>query len=311
MEKKTKERSHITSEIDRLMAVAEKSTPEEFDQFYTSSFEKDLLFFKRLVTERRKSTESIRKGPEIQPLLKKVENFYADLITDRYVKKNLSLLKNGGTLESFKVSQAIEEQTSFLEELRTGVNDYKEFFRKANKAYTINYETLCKSYLVPLAQKVLGHPIKSKATAIDTLSSYKNRKHEELFKSLIPQIRNSVSHQDFIIDPKMPRITFYDRKKSPLTLTLEEYSNIVWEGFFLSLAFSIADFDIVSDILDILLESIDIVNDYATKHDLKFVRGKNEAPLTLMDWAVLIKTGRISSIPRAKKLSKCEKGGKS
>lgn len=299
--KKSKERSNITSEIDRLMAVAEKSTPEEFDQFCTSSFENDLLFLKRVVTERRKSAESIRNGPEIQPILKKVENFYADLITDGYIKKNFSLFKKGVTRESYKIHQAKEEQTSFLEELRTGVNDWKEFFRKANRAYTINYETLCKSYLVPLAEKVLGNPIKSNAIAIDTLSAYKNRKHEELFKSVIPQIRNSVSHQDYYLDPKMPRITFYDRKKSLLTFTLEEYSNIVFEGFFLSLAFSIADFDILNDILGILLESIDIVNDYAAKHDLKYVMGKNEGPLNLLDWAVLIKTGRISSTPREKK----------
>jgi len=283
------------------MAVAEKSTPEEFDQFCTSSFENDLLFLKRVVTERRKSAESIRNGPEIQPILKKVENFYADLITDGYIKKNFSLFKKGVTRESYKIHQAKEEQTSFLEELRTGVNDWKEFFRKANRAYTINYETLCKSYLVPLAEKVLGNPIKSNAIAIDTLSAYKNRKHEELFKSVIPQIRNSVSHQDYYLDPKMPRITFYDRKKSLLTFTLEEYSNIVFEGFFLSLAFSIADFDILNDILGILLESIDIVNDYAAKHDLKYVMGKNEGPLNLLDWAVLIKTGRISSTPREKK----------
>jgi len=296
--KESKQKRQSSSEIKRIVAIAKKSTPDEFKQYLASSFEKDLLLLKRLVTERRKSAESIRKGPEIQPLLKKIEKFYADLINDEYIKKNLSLFK-GTNLENYKLGQAREEQTSFLKELETGVKDYKEFFHKANRAYTINYEALCNTYLIPLAQKVSGRSIRNKSKVIDTLSSYKNRKHEELFKSLIPQIRNSVSHEDSFIDPKLPKITFYDRKKPPLTFTLEEYANIVWEGVFLSLAFDIAEFDLKSGILDILIESIDIVRDYATKHDLKFVRGK-EAPLSLLDWALLIKTGRISSIPREK-----------
>ena len=282
----------IPSEIDRIADLADKMTHDELGKVISERFEKDLQFLKRLVTEQRKRHEWARKKPEIQHLLKKVENFYNDLIADEYVKKDLSLF-GGRSFEYYKLGQAREEVTSLLEELRICDKDYKEVFRKANRAYVINYETLCDSYLVALAQKISGRPIRNKARVLYTLSSYRDKKHEELFKSLIPQTRNSISHQNFLIDPKQPKITFYDRGNPPLELTVEEYADIFWESFFLALAFDIAEFDLKSGTLDILIEAVDIVDDYAKKHDLKFVRGK-EAPLSLLDWAVLIKSGKIS-----------------
>jgi len=302
LKKKAKKRARTPSEIERVVAMAKRTTPEEFKEFTSSTFEKDLQFFKRLVTEQRRRHAWARKKTAIQHLLKKVEDFYDDLIIDGYIKKDLSLFE-GSNLEAYKVGQAREEETSLLKELRIGDKDYKKVFQKANRAYVINYETLCDSYLVALAQKVSGRPIRNKARVLHSLSSYRDKKHEELFRSLIPQIRNSISHQDFLIDPKQPRITFYDRRKpacDPITLSLEKYADIFWESFFLVFAFDIADFDLRSGILDILIEAIDIVNDYATKHDLRFVRGK-EAPLSLLDWAVLIKSGKISSILKMQK----------
>ena len=279
------------SEIDRVVAMAKKSTPEEFKQFTSSTFQKDLQFFKRLVMEQRERFEWAGNQPEVKYLLKKVKNFYDDLIADGHVKKNLSLLE-GRSFEEYKVSQAREEAVSLLKKLRTNKH-YKEVFRKWNKVYVINYETLCNSYLVTPAQKISSRAIKDKAKVLHTLSSYRNKKHGELFRSLIPQIRNSISHQDFIIDPKEPKITFFDRRKPPLELTIDEYYDIFWELYFLTMAFDIGYFDLQSGILDILIEAVDTVDNYLKKHGLKLVRAKEEA-LSLLDWAVLIKSGKIS-----------------
>jgi len=281
----------IPSEIDRVVAMADAMTYDEMGKAISERFEKDLQLLKRLVMEQRERHEWARKKPEIQQMLEKVEKFYADLIADGYVKKDLNLLKKRG-FEDYKLGQAREEVASLLQELKICDKDYKEAFRKANRAYLINYETLCDSHLAALAQKISGLPIRNKARILYTVSSYRDKKHEELFRSLIPQVRNAISHQNFVIDPKQPKVTFYDRGKTPLTLTIEEHASIFWESFYLALAFDIAEFDLKSGILDIIIEAVDIVDDYAKKHGLKFVRGK-EAPLTLLDWAALIKSGRI------------------
>lgn len=282
-----------SSEIEKIVAMAKRMTPDELSSSIRSKFRKDLQLFKRLVTEQREKTERIRNIPEIKGLLKKVESFYENLIADGYVKKDLSLLK-GSNLESYKISQAREEATSIFKELRNTKNvHYKETFRKLNRVYVINYETLIDSYLVEVAQKILGRQVKSKGEALATILSYREGKHKELFRCLIPQIRNSIQHSDLLINPKKPKITFYDRtgRKPPLELSLDEYAEIFWESFYLVLAFDITDLDLMSTILNIFIEAIDVVDTFLKKHDLKLV--KDEFAPSLMDWAVLIKSGKI------------------
>ena len=127
LKKKAKKRARTPSEIERVVAMAKRTTPEEFKEFTSSTFEKDLQFFKRLVTEQRRRHAWARKKTAIQHLLKKVEDFYDDLIIDGYIKKDLSLFE-GSNLEAYKVGQAREEETSLLKELRIGDKGYKEVF---------------------------------------------------------------------------------------------------------------------------------------------------------------------------------------
>ena len=104
--------------------------------------------------------------------------------------------------------------------------------------------------------------------------------------------RTSPENQDFIIDPKEPKITFYDRKKTPLTMTLEQYEEIFIESFFLMLAFDIQEFELVQDILDIFIEETKIVSEFIKKNYLK-LSYTCERGLSILDLAVLIKTGKI------------------
>jgi len=85
--------------------------------------------------------------------------------------------------------------------------------------------------------------------------------------------------------------TFYDRKKVPLTLTLEEYAEIFWECFFLTLAFDIAWFDLRYEIIGIMLEAIKIVDDFFKKQGSRLVPVKEG--LSILDWALLIESGKI------------------
>jgi hypothetical protein len=277
-------------EIDAIVNISKKMTPDEFQEYLHKRFTEDFQVFKRLVFEQKEGFEKIRSQPQVKLLLKKVEDFYNDLISDGYIKKDFSLFESD-KLEAWKWSQARDESISILRELDKTKQDYQEVFRKWNRVYANQYETLCNEYLVKPAQKILGKRIKNKARVLKTLSSYKEGKYAELFRSLIPQIRNSIQHQDFIIDPKQPKITFYDRNKPPLTLTLEECSEIFWEPFFLTLAFDISLSNLRSGIIEILLEAIDTVDDFFKKRGDKLMPDKEG--LSILDWALLIKSRKI------------------
>lgn len=286
-----KKRKAKKNEIDTIVNVSKKMTPDEFQEYLHNRFTEDLQVFKRLIVEEKKRKQSIRNQPEIKPLLKKVENFYDDLISDAYVKKDFSLFESD-KFEEWKWSQSRNEAVSLLKELeKTHFNNYQKIFRKWNRVYANEYETIINTYLMEPARKICGKRIRNKARVLKTLSSYKNGKHAELIRSLIPQIRNSIQHQDFIINPKQPRITFFDRNKPPLDLTLEEYSEIFWEPFFLMLAFDTAWFDLRIGIVEILLEEIDIVDEYLKKHNYKLVPNKDS--LSILDMALLIKSGKM------------------
>jgi hypothetical protein len=279
------------SEIDAIVNISKKMTPNEFHKYMQKRFSEDFLVFKRLIKEQKKGFQRIKNQPPIKPLLEKVESFYNDLILDGHIKKDFSLFESD-KLEEWKWSQSRDEAISLLRELEeTKHKDYQEVFRKWNRVHANQYETLCNEYLVKPAQKILGKRIRNKARVLKTLSSYKEGKYAELFGNLIPQIRNSIQHQDFLIDPKQPKITFYDRNKPPLTLTLEEYSEILWEPFFLTLAFDIAWFDLRSGIIEILIEAIDTVDEFFKKRGDKLM--PDEFGLSILDWALLIKTGKI------------------
>jgi len=286
-----KKRKAKKSEINAIVTVSKKMTPDEVREYLHKRFAEDFQFFKRLIKEAKEGKQWIRNRPEIKPLLEKVENFYNDLISDGYVKKDFSLFESD-KLEDWKRSQSRDEVVSLLRELdKTNDEDYQNVFRDWNRVYVNEYETIINTYLIEPSRKICGRRIRNKARVLNTLSSYKNGKYVELFRSLIPQIRNSIQHQDFIIDPKQPRITFYDRNKPPLTLTLKEYAKIFWEPFFLTLAFDVAWFDLRSGIIEILLEEIDIVHDFFKKRGDRLVPIKDG--LSILDWALLIKSGKI------------------
>jgi hypothetical protein len=288
--KKRKDNRKTHSEIDALVQKAKSLSPEEISAFIHSRFTEDLQYFKKLVTEHRERLNWAREKPRINHLFKEVNAFYGNLIEDNLLKKDLSLFERD-KIDAYKTSQAREEAINLLQELdETKYKDYKKIFRNWNKVYANNYETLCNMYLVGLAQQISKSHTTRKSKVLKVLTSYRNGSYAELLKSLNPQIRNSIQHQDFIIDPKKPEITFYDRNKPPLRLTIEEYSDIFWESFFLMIAFDIACFDLQSGIIDICLDAIDTVDRFIKEHNFKWVEGGN---LSLLDWASLIKSGEI------------------
>jgi len=286
--KKPKKRS--SPEIDKMMAMAEKLTPDELEEFISSTFVRDLQFLKRLIMEQKEGFDQPRKLAPLQYPVKEVANLYEDLVTDGRVRKDLSLFKKQ-ELMGYKLAQATDEAMSILEEVVARPrDDYKKVLRKWNRVYAINYETLFNTYLVGLAEKLERHPISNKSEALRAICCYRNGKYAKLLESLIPQVRNSIQHQDFMISPRRPEITFYDRNKPPLRLGMEEYGIVLSESIYLTLAFNIAYFDLRFGVINAVIEAIDIVDDFLRKHGLRLKEG---GPLSLLEWASLIKTGKV------------------
>lgn len=200
-------------EMETISSLFKKMTPDEIQSYLHERFIKDIKVFNRLVKEQEESHNWLRTQPEVRPILERVATFYADLVADGYVKKDFGLFEHD-EIKDWKFAQSRAEYISTLNELDQKKNkDYSEIFRKWNRAYVNNYETIIDQYLVSPAQNIAGRKISDKTRILNTLREYRDGKHFHMFESLIPQIRNSIQHQDFIIDPKQPKITFYDKKK--------------------------------------------------------------------------------------------------
>jgi hypothetical protein len=290
--KRSNMKESITKETETVVSIAKKMTPDEMEKYLHQRFKEDMGVFKRLVTEQRKAHDWLRKQAAISPLLEKVEKFYADVVSDGYIQKYMSLFEHD-KIKNWIGSQSRDEYVNIMHELENKENiQYAEIFRKWNRAYAINYESTISKYLIEPAQKVSAKPILTKAKVLDVLKSYKQGKYSDLFRSLIPHVRNSIQHQHFVIDPKQPKITFYDRRETPMSFTIQEYAKIFYESFFLTQSFDVAYFDLQKDIVDMLLDSISVVDDFLKKQGLK-LSPREEGGLSILDYALLIKTGKI------------------
>ena len=277
------------SESEIIIKLSERMTADELQKYFSSRFEDDLLFFKRVVTEEKERTDEIRSETALQPLLKEVKQFFDDLVSDGYVTKDLSLIKENHH-ELYIIGQQRDEARTILDELIEGKEKTnKEVLRKWNRLYVIYYETVLNSDLISLAEKISGKRITEKGKVLDKLKFYRNGRYADIFRSLIPQIRNSIQHRDFVIAPIKPEITFNDRNKPPLTLSMNEYYSKLSELIALSAAFDVATFDLEYSILKVLLNDIDVVYNFCKKHNLRFQKSK-DSPLSLIDWASLIKS---------------------
>jgi len=285
-----KKKNENKSEIDRFLSSTEKMTPDEINEYLHNEFMKDLEMFKRLIEEQNKRNEDIKSIPYIKLILEQLKIFYDDLISDEFIKRDFSLFKKD-ELKYYKIGQSRQEAMESLKELDSNKVPYRKIFTNYNRFYVTNYELLIDEYLLAPAQEIEGKQLFSKGKVMEILIQYKNGRHSELFKNLIPQIRNSIGHRDFIIDPKQLKITFYDREKEPLILSLDKYHEIINNMIHLTLAFDSMDFELRLPILKILIEKIDIVANYLKKNDLKMM--PIEGGLSILDLSLLIETGKI------------------
>jgi len=143
------------------------------------------------------------------------------------------------------------------------------------EVYRMNYEHICKSFLKPLASRIAKKPVRDNGDAIRILKEYRSGAFHGLLECLIPQIRNSVDHHDFYYGGKTQKLTFRDREKAPLVMTLHDFFKAFIISFTLTLAISAAEFEVREPFLRKVASRKELVARYVKKHNLKLVRDKS------------------------------------
>jgi hypothetical protein len=184
------------------------------------------------------------------------------------------------TISSLKLAQSRGEITEKITKLDR-VGNHFDWFRLMNEIYSTMYENICSYSLRYIVEKIKKESIAANATVIGIIKEYKKRKYAGLLGSLIPLIRNSISHKDFYVDNKQPLITFYDStgKKPPLIVNKQKYEELFHDLFLLQLGFDIALFELTEPLIMDIIDHAEEVDYFYKTHRLKLRRDpKNGAP---------------------------------
>ena len=137
--------------------------------------------------------------------------------------------------KSFSIRSEDEPERAFLEAKKALQNmeipfeNYKKFgdsndIEKAKEAlckmYAFNYEDVCKYFFKLYARIISGKKIESCPTCIDIIKKYEPDM-EFILQYFIPQIRNSIHHNDAYYDHTDKVVIFPDREKKPIGITID------------------------------------------------------------------------------------------
>ncbi len=226
-------------------------TPEKFGEELSAPTREANDLFRGLIEEKLKIHSDLRKSPICAPLMTQVTALLNDLVKDGLLALELKASDEDYLREIYRGAQSNDSVDAHSSHVDS--NDVRESAIAMGEIYRANYENIFKQHLLGLARKIKKSKVKSNTEALGILTDYKKGKHKELFRSLIPQIRNSIVHQDCVIDQQNRTITFNDQDKTPIVASYDEFRQVFLETIYLKLAVSVAEFElnlpIIKDIL--------------------------------------------------------------
>lgn len=263
----------IDSEVDKFTSSLEGKNPKEINREIRESIPNNLLLLSKLLPEMKETHENTKKiFPEVKKLIDELKIFYKDLESDGVIKIERELFNNS-IEESIKEREERESGFSSFEKVKRNQLPYREAFKELNNFYHGSYCFLTKREdLKKIAEKLNGRTSLSEGDIIQELKKYKQGKYESIFNCLNPQIKNSLSHKNSFIDQKDPKITYTDRDKPKLNLTLKEFNEICNKLFYLQLAHDIITWEFFEDFYLDVAKKMEIVNDFTNKYEGKVVR---------------------------------------
>lgn len=259
--------------MKKIYREIELMNPEEFDDWIKTEFHKDFSIFRKIWEYWVSLIRNARGAPEIDVFVKQLRHLYRDLFNDGIFKLE-AYLQTRPILDEYKKGQSAQRVAKNIDLALVSNKSYKKSLDALNESYKILYEFVCK-ILRPMARGIDKRAY-SCGKVFETMREYRNGEYNSLFDSLIPQIKNSISHEDYLIDNKKAVITFFDKHKKSLPLPLHQYRDIFYELFCLWVAFGIVDFDLRAGFTNLLIKYIENVDEYLKEHNLKLVPAKRK-----------------------------------
>jgi len=265
--------------------------PEEFDKLMESKSFEDLFLLKDFVRIMDGNHKLLLTDGNIKKSFLKIKNLYQDLIKDGLLKIDLFSFEQS-TLETMKDAQARKEIFDKKESVGKGVMP-DEFFLLMNEIYSTIYETICITCLKQISEGIKGTRLITKGKMVQIVKEYKDGKYASFFKNLDHGIRNSTSHEDFYMDKKEPKITFYNRDGTVYKiLSKKEYEIIVDDLLDMLMGFDRAKWDLTKELEYDLITRLESVSDWIKKKGLKLKHSKT-SKTSVYDYSEMIKKGMI------------------
>src|SRR2546428_3868272 len=213
--------------VDEIMEWADSLSPADLDTRLVGKFHSDLLLLERLFAEGIEPVfRTVESSPAILNIAKHIERLFAAIDSDGL----LPPVKPGSSPFSLTTERAIARTQASEEVLRPdewNETDYKKLLRGLCRSYETLYETLIAEKLGRLAGFIAGGKApREKAQVLKCIAEYCKGKFAQLVEPFVPVIRNSIAHKDYIIDNKVPRITFRDRDKPTITLSVDQFRHL-------------------------------------------------------------------------------------
>ncbi len=246
-----------------------KLNPKELDEKFVINDSSDLYQLIDFLEYQKERDKEFRKVPEVNKNTNLILQLLKDLKEDG--KLDLSLDTFGkSTIKSIQDMQTRDKIGSKFEEWEK-ITDIQKSLHLMCDIYALIYEQIGTYNLKEIAEAIKGESIVEKGYMIRIISEYRNEKYKSLFSPLKPQIRNSIDHVDYLIDNREPFITFFDRDKDPLKLSLNDFQNYIFDILFLSFSFIVAEDEFMKPFNDDVIEKLKKVKDFEENSDFKLI----------------------------------------
>ncbi len=272
--------------LDEIMAWAESLSPSELDERLVSRFHSNLLLLEQLFVE------------GIEPVYRVVESDPITMGIAKEIDALFEALENDGLLPAHKPGSSPFSLTTERAIARTQVSqdvvspeewtqtDYKKLVRGLCRTYETLYESLVAERLCPIADFVThGKAPREKGLILKCVAEYRKGEFAHVVEPFVPTIRNSVAHKDYLIDNKLPKITFRDRDKPSITLSVDELGSLCNHLLRWSAGFDYVLFKREEPMLKSLMRRMRKLQAFSERSGVRLVRTKDSTGKSLAELA--------------------------
>jgi len=172
-----------------------------------------------LIKKMEEEIQIVQNHPDSKKRFEIITNFLGRLENEKSFDMLVENMPEHDFLETKKSIQNLD--SPFKNFKKHGESKDIELAKEALcKMYAHNYEDVCKSYLKLFARIITGKKIDSCGNCINIILKFEPEM-QFILQYFIPQIRNSIDHNDQYFDHENKLMIFPDRDKIPIELTIE------------------------------------------------------------------------------------------